>query len=345
MIDILTSLLPHVYTVSPTTEEMDDARQWESGNSSVERQESLFSFLYDGVHSNELLQSWDFQCSEVELDKHRSQRTTTFTDSKTGLQVRNEFVNWKNYPTIEWTAYFKNTGDTNTPILSSIQAADTVFERSPDGEFVLHHHIGDKCTIDSFAPIETRLDPGISKAFVPDGGRPSNGEWPYYNLECPNEGKGVIIAIGWPGQWKSQFARDDGVGLHFTAGQELTHLTLYPGEEIRTPLIALQFYRGGWLRGQNIWRRWMLDHNFPKDYDKPLAPKLGAGSVQFYGFNCTHDGDIEFLDRFRDAGIQLSYWWMDAGWYDTRGAGWGKVGTSEADNQRFPNGLKPIGDR
>ncbi|MDE0299922.1 MAG: alpha-galactosidase [Candidatus Poribacteria bacterium] len=345
MIDILTSLLPHVYTVSPTTEEMDDARQWESGNSSVERQESLFSFLYDGVHSNELLQSWDFQCSEVELDKHRSQRTTTFTDSKTGLQVRNEFVNWKNYPTIEWTAYFKNTGDTNTPILSSIQAADTVFERSPDGEFVLHHHIGDKCTIDSFAPIETRLDPGISKAFVPDGGRPSNGEWPYYNLECPNEGKGVIIAIGWPGQWKSQFARDDGVGLHFTAGQELTHLTLYPGEEIRTPLIALQFYRGGWLRGQNIWRRWMLDHNFPKDYDKPLAPKLGAGSVQFYGFNCTHDGDIEFLDRFRDAGIQLSYWWMDAGWYDTRGAGWGKVGTWEADNQRFPNGLKPIGDR
>ena len=89
----------------------------------------------------------------------------------------------------------------------------------------------------------------------------------------------------------------------------------------------------------------MLDHNFPKDHGKPLSPKLGAGSVQFYGFDCTQDADIEFLNRFRDAGIQLSYWWMDAGWYDNGGAGWGKVGTWEADRERFPTGLAPIGDR
>ena len=187
----------------------------------------------------------------------------------------------KNYPTVEWTVYFKNNGNANTPILSSIQAIDAEFERSPDGEFLLHHHIGDKCTIDSFAPIETRLEPEACNTFIPDGGRPSNGEWPYYNLEFPDAGKGVIIAIGWPGQWKSQFVRDDGEGLRITAGQELTHLTLHPGEETRTPLIALQFYRGDWLRAQNIWRRWMLDHNFPKDHGKPLSPKLGAGSVHF----------------------------------------------------------------
>ena len=66
---------------------------------------------------------------------------------------------------------------------------------------------------------------------------------------------------------------------------------------------------------------------------------------RLYAFNCTQDGDIEILDRFRDAGIQLSYWWMDAGWYDNGGAGWGKVGTWEADRGRFPNGLAPIGDR
>ena len=118
------------------------------------------------------------------------------------------------------------------------------------------------------------LNPEVSKTFVPDGGRPSNGEWPYYNLECPDEERGAIIAIGWPGQWKSQFVRDDGVQLRFIAGQELTHLTLHPGEEIRTPLIALQFYRGDWLRGQNIWRRWMLDHNFPKDHGKPLVAEI-----------------------------------------------------------------------
>ena len=345
MIDILTTLLPHVYTSSPTSEEMADAHEWASEKSNAESPERLFSFLYGGQPSSEFLKTWDVERTERELDEHRTERTITYTDTKTALQVRCVMVIWKNFPTVEWTVYFKNNGNTNTPIVSSIQSIDAVFERSADGEFVLHHHIGDKCTIDSFSPIETRLDPEVSKTFVPDGGRPSNGEWPYYSLERPNEGRGVIIAIGWPGQWKSQFVRDDGVQLRFTAGQELTRLTLYPGEEIRTPLIALQFYRGDWLRAQNIWRRWMLDHNFPKDHGKPLSPKLGAGSVQFYAFNCTQDGDIEILDRFRDAGIQLSYWWMDAGWYDNGGAGWGKVGTWEADRGRFPNGLAPIGDR
>ncbi len=345
MIHILTSLLGQVYASSPTTEEIDEAHGWAAEKFNVESSEPLFSFVYGGQPSGEILKTWDVERAEEELDEHRTQRTLTYTDSATGLQVRCVMVIWKNYPTVEWTVYFKNTGSANTPVLSSIQAIDTSFERSPDGEYLLHHHIGDKCTIDSFAPIETELGPGASKTFIPDGGRPSNGEWPYYNLECPDEGKGVIIAIGWPGQWKSQFVRDDGVGLRITAGQELTHLTLHPGEEIRTPLIALQFYRGDWLQAQNIWRRWMLDHNFPKDHGKPLSPKLGAGSVQFYGFNCTEDGDIEFLDRFRDAGIKLSYWWMDAGWYDNGDASWGKVGTWQADPERFPDGLKPIGDR
>ena len=345
MIDVLTSLLGGVYASSPASEEVDEAHQWASEKSDAENPEPLFSFLYGGQHSNDLLPTWDLERTERELDGSRTQRTLAYTDPKTRLQVRCVMVIWKNYPTVEWTVYFKNNGSANTPILSSIQAMDTDFKRGSDGEYLLHHHIGDKCTIDSFAPIETKLEPGACKTFVPDGGRPSNGEWPYYNLERPDEGRGVIVAIGWPGQWKSRFVRDDGVGLRLTAGQELTHLTLHPGEEIRTPLIAMQFYRGDWFRGQNIWRRWMLDHNFPKDYGKPLAPKLGAGSVQFYGFNCTQDGDIEFLDRFRDAGIQLSYWWMDAGWYDNGGAGWGKVGTWEADRKRFPDGLKPIGDR
>lgn len=86
---------------------------------------------------------------------------------------------------------FKNKGTADTPILSSIQALDTIFERGSQGEFVLHHHIGDKCTIDSFGPIQTTLSPNISKKFVPSGGRPTNGQWPYYNLERPDEREGV----------------------------------------------------------------------------------------------------------------------------------------------------------
>ena len=138
MIDILTRLLPHVYASSPTAEEVDDAHQWAAEKSDVESPEPLYSFLYGGQSSSDLLKTWDLERTETELDEHRTQRTLTYTDSNTGLQVQCVMVIWKNYPTVEWTAYFKNNGNANTPILSSIQAIDTIFERSPDGDFIRH---------------------------------------------------------------------------------------------------------------------------------------------------------------------------------------------------------------
>ena len=79
----------------------------------------------------------------------------------------------------------------------------------------------------------------------------------YFNLEWA--GQGMLIAIGWPGQWAAGFTRDQNTGLRLRAGQEQTHCKLLPGEEIRSPLIVLQFWQGrDWIRSQNIWRRWML---------------------------------------------------------------------------------------
>jgi alpha-galactosidase len=306
--------------------------------------EPFFSFIYDGQRSSQFLESWKLERVSKELDAHRTQYTLTYTDPKTGLVVRCAGAAWKAYPTVEWTLCFKNEGTADTPILESIQALDTAFERGSEGEFVVHHNRGDSCTLESFAPLETVLVPGSSRSFAPAGGRPTNGEWPYYNLECPHEKEGVIIVIGWPGQWASQFSRDGSTGLRVVGGQELTHFTLHPGEEIRTPLIVLQFYRGDWLRAQNVWRRWMFKHNFPDDHGKPLSPKLGAASVQFYGFNCNQSGDIEFINSFLTKEIKLDYWWMDAGWYKHDGVGWPKVGTWEVDDKRFPGGLRAISD-
>ncbi len=304
----------------------------------------FFSFTYDGRKSGELLKTWALKRASRRLDHHRTEYTLTYTDPKTGLVVRCAGVAWKDYPTVEWTLHLKNEGTTDTPILESIQAIDTVFTRSVQGEFLLHRHLGDKCAVDSFAPIQTALAPKASEQFASVGGRPTNGQWPYYNLERPSEKAGVIIVIGWPGQWACRFVRDDGVQLHVVGGQELTHFKLHPGEEVRTPLVVLQFYRGDWLRAQNVWRRWMFEHNFPKDHGKPLSPKLGGASVWPYHFNCTQTGDIGFIDRFLAERMQLSYWWMDAGWYKHEGAGWPKVGTWEVDDKRFPGGLKAVTD-
>ena len=354
ILNIMTIFSQLSYAMDTTSEEMDAARQWAVAKFEttpmppfIKREAQIpeppFSFIYGGQASGEFLKTWDLERTEEKIDEYRTQQTLTYTDAKTGLEVRCVVVVWKDYPTIEWTVYFKNEGATDTPILESIQAIDTIFERGSEGEFVLHHHIGDKCTIDSFAPVQTILGPNVSQKFVPNGGRSSNGQWPYYNLERPYEREGVIIVIGWPGQWASQFIRDSGMGLRVIGGQELTHFKLHPGEEIRTPLIVLQFYQGDWMRAQNIWRRWMFAHNFPQDHGKPLSPKHGAASVWYYNFQCTQAGDIEFINLFAEKGIPLDYWWMDAGWYPNNGS-WPVTGTWEADKTRFPDGLKAVTD-
>ena len=62
----------------------------------------------------------------------------------------------------------------------------------------------------------------------------------------------------------AEFVRDHSGRLRVHAGQELTRFKLLPGEEVRTPLMALLFWEGDWIRGQNIWRRWMVAHTIPR---------------------------------------------------------------------------------
>jgi alpha-galactosidase len=232
--------------------------------------------------------------------------------------VRCVAVEYADYPAVEWTVYFKNTGTNNTPILENIQGLDTRFERGEGGEFVLHGNKGDWCVAESFEPFEQRLEPGSERRFAPVGGRPTNGPggWPYYNVQRP--GGGFILAIGWPGQWASSFSRDGQNGLRIVAGQEQTRMVLKPGEEIRSPLIALLFWSGDDVnRAQNTWRRWMLAHNLPRPHGKPVNPIFSgcASGIFMPSLKTTEKDERQFIDAFVREQIQLDYWWIDAGWY------------------------------
>jgi len=333
--------------VVPAPEEFADRDAWVSRCfGSTERSgEPFISFTMDEEPATRLLPDWHREYTTGPVDETRERHTLKLADSKTGLVVRCEGIVWKDYPTVEWTVYFRNEGLTDTPLLESIQALDSVFHRGGDGEFLLHYHHGDRYAMDSFAPMTAVLKPDSTLKFAPEGGRPTNGAWPYYNLEF-GTGSGVLIAVGWPGQWATRFVRDGDTGLRIQAGQEQTRLVLHPGEEIRTPLIVLQFYRGDWLRAQNIWRRWMFSHNFPLDHGKPLGPKLAMASFWPFHSQTTQEGEITFLDICQRENIPLTTWWIDAGWYVNDGGDWGwpKVGTWEVDRKRFPGGLKAVSD-
>lgn len=308
--------------------------------------ESLpFSFLYNGKPSHEVLAGCSRSVESVSLDESRTQHIITFSDPQTQLLIRCVAVEYDDYPVVEWTLYFTNKSEADTPILSEIQPLNIHLQRGGDREFILHHNKGSRATRSDFEPYETTLGLNEEVTLRTIGGRPSNGALPYFNVAWSTPQRGVILAIGWPGQWQAQFRRDDGNGLQISAGQELTHFKLHPGEEVRTPLIALLQYEGDWLRGQNMWRRWMIRHNLPRCNGEVAEPQLVAcSSHQFQEMlNANEANQIFFIDRYLDEKLPISYWWMDAGWYRNDGT-WTNTGTWEVDRKRFPNGLRTITD-
>ncbi len=256
-----------------------------------------------------------------------------------GLQVILEFRAYRAFPAVEWTARFRNTGRRATPVLEAIRSLDLTLP----GGAILHHFRGDDNTAEGYEPHTAELKAGCRLEFAPVGGRPTNRSWPYYNLEYPARQRGVFIVVGWAGQWAACFQHDAGYGLtRVTAGQELTHFTLLPGEEVRAPLSVLLFWHGDRLRSHNLWRRWMMACNLPRPGGRLPAPFLAAnwGSEMH---RADESSQLAFLERYAAERIPLDYWWMDAGWYPCAGD-WGRTGTWEVDRRRFPRGLRAISD-
>ncbi|MHB9006191.1 MAG: alpha-galactosidase [Limisphaerales bacterium] len=304
-----------------------------------------FHFVYDGRPMSDWLAAADGKRVSKPLDARRTEHLLSWTEPRTGLEVRCVAVEYQDYPTVEWTLHFKNTGTTDTPILAGIEALATRFERREQAEFVLHHHKGTFVRADDFEPLTTVLKSGSTERFAPPAGRPLGHVFPYFNLEWQPDA-GVIAVVGWPGQWFAEFKRDEGRGLGITAGQEQTHLRLQPGEEIRSPLVVLQFWHGDWLRAQNVWRRWMIAHNLPRPGGQEPRPLLTPCSSHQYGemINADEASQKMFIDRYLEEKLNPDYWWMDAGWYVHDGKGWPNTGTWEVDRKRFPNGLRAITD-
>ncbi len=347
---LIASVMPALLVaVEVKPEEMADAGQFMSGCFGQETYaEPVFSFLYDGKPSQELLKSWTFKKETFWQDEFRKQTILTYTDPATKLEIKCVAVQWLNFPVVEWTVYLKNTSGVKTPIIKDLRAIDILLNHPEKESVVLHSIRGDSNSMRSFEVRQNEMGVGAELKFAPIGGRPTNGEWPYYNFKMSD--KGVMMAVGWPGQWSSCFNRD-AAGLRLNAGQELTYFVLLPGEEVRTPLIAMLFYRGDWIGGQNLWRQWMICHNTPQRNGKRLTPPhlTACSSWQFSEMEKANEqNQKDFIDGYLKRGIKLDYWWMDAGWYvGACEKGWYRaVGTWDVDKapDRFPNGLRPISD-
>ena len=340
---LLLCLTSPTWAVSPNTEELTAARRWLSEHLSGNTTALPFSFTFDGKPSSELLKNWQLLRSSRKLDDRRTQHTLKFTDPKSRVELRCEAVEFHDFPTVEWTLFFRNAGAADSPILENLQAIEATWQRGADCEFLLHHAVGSPANGSDYGPLETPLGPGVTKRIGAAGGRPTNSDWSYFNLQFG--GQGVIMVVGWPGQWTAEFTRDKATGIRIRAGQELTHFKLMPGEEVRTPLIVVQNWKGDRVRAQNLWRRWMMAHGMPRPGGKLPPPQFVASSSRAYEemIGANEANQIMHIDRYLEEKLKIDYWWMDAGWYIQK-QGWPQVGTWEVDPRRFPKGFRPISD-
>ena len=231
-------------TQRPTSAEMAWATTWTVEHFGPASSTLPFTFQYDGRASADLLGGWTRAADSEERDGPCTRRTLTWTDPATGLEVRCALIAYHDYPALEWMLWFRDAGPADSPVLSDILALDARLDVRPaDGGFTLHHFAGGFAEASAYQPCSTAMGPGDQRSFSAAGGRPTNKEMPYFNLE--GRGEGAIAVVGWPGQWSARFRNDEATGMRIAAGQERTHLRLHPGDEVRTPLIVLQFWKGG----------------------------------------------------------------------------------------------------
>ena len=166
-----------VLAVSPTADELVMAHdwmntQWMGGNGTNSAAPPL-SFICNGKPSAELLGQWGRKRSRRTLDRHRTEHTLTYTDPKTGLALHCVGVEYGDFPTVEWTLYFRNTSGRDTPILEDIQSLDLQLERpaANSSEFRLRQSVGSPCSSQDYGPLETILTPKMDKTIAGGDGR------------------------------------------------------------------------------------------------------------------------------------------------------------------------------
>jgi alpha-galactosidase len=305
-----------------------------------------FNLLLDGHPFRDLAPGWTPTTRLDEPTQGRARFVRTWRDPQSGLEVRWEGAAYTDFPTVEWTVFVRNGGSAPSPRIESFHALDQPLVRDavPNADFVLHAMEGSTAAITDYRPVDVPLAPGASQSYAPRAGRACDPWMPYFNVEAPG-GDGWIVAIGWPGQWEASFNRDADRTLRVEAGQQGVSLVLQPGQEIRSPLIAMQCYTGDVDHAQNVWRRWMLAHNVPRVNGALPPPALTPCSSHQFGemVHADEASQILFIDRYLEERLPIQSWWMDAGWYVLRN-GWTDTGTWQVDRQRFPRGLRAITD-
>jgi alpha-galactosidase len=260
-----------------------------------------------------------------------------------GLSAETTVTSYPDYPVVEFQTRLKNTSAHNSPVIKNLLAIDDYLTAAKGT--TVHYNKGSRYSVDDFRPYISQMGVGSTLELCLDNGKPTSVLLPNFNAETGDGG--VIAVMGWQGCWKASFRQED-AGLHMAAGQNETEFVLFPGEEYRTPLMVLLFYKGGFIDGQNIWRRWFYNHN----QLRKQGVRFGKNAITcvgdiYEGMMGNAKDDMKHIDDLAAAGMEtvIDYFVQDAGWHDCDTArSWVFTGNWYAPVSRYPSGIREVTD-
>ncbi|MBP5274666.1 MAG: alpha-galactosidase, partial [Abditibacteriota bacterium] len=327
-----------------------------------------FSFEYGGVSSDLLLPEWRLTETEKTVSSSETEKAFVWREPDGPLQVTAIVKIYKDAPALDWTVYFENAGETDTKIITRVNAmALELFagKNHPDAPAAPFEHdpSEEAAGVEVFSLHGS--DPGhtadvfkefiVMPKYLKDGQSinmhntlniwPTWGEYaPYWAVKT--SGGGAVCGLGWTGNWSCSLRRTgDSVKIDAGFPAEKFHAYLKPGEKVRSPRAMAALYTGGDLQqGFNAWRRAMLRHVSPRKDGQPAMIPLAASLSVLEAMNATAETDEKYIKAI--SGLGLETCWMDA-WYtkDKWPAGIGNYHEpieDMVDKERYPGGLEPL---
>ena len=312
-----------------------------------------FSFTLDGVPSARFIRSWQYSRQKTTAPgKDAVQYVITYRERRSGLAVKAIVTGYTDTGAVEWMLRFCSEGGGNTGRISNVNVADFTLRDSRASAYQLRRCRGSNADIHDFEVIEEPLGDGQSVNLATRGGRSSDIiSMPFFNLTAVGAGYGAVYSIGWTGNWRASFTGGKGQ-CRVESGLKDADFYLEPGEDVRTPLASLLFWKGDdMMAGHNAFRRHIMAHHSHKVDGKPWTP-LCAGLD--YGdpapcneYTCLTDLLARgIVLRHKQLDIMPEVFWLDAGWYQPPTGpvfngqfGWPAVGTWVVDSERYPDGF------
>ena len=166
--------------------------------------------------------------------------TAPLRETVPGLRI--ETHAYPDHATTEWQFHLQAPEAGESPLYENLKSADFEVAFPANAAVMLHWSKGSHSEPGDFEPKANPLVAGKPFLLESFGGRSSDGVMPYFNLA--GEGGGLIVAIGWTGDWKASFELQDNGSVRVTAGLKRTRFRLAPGEEVRLPSILVMNYVG-----------------------------------------------------------------------------------------------------